>query len=123
VTPAGANGLPVLTGKSFAALMVEYAAAVMLNGTGAPGPARAFTTYNFPSAAGVLGNQSPPGRYPHPVTGTPSNPSVAFAAGSWNGAIGNAGLRIHDFTSSGTVSAEITVTVDQPARVVVTRLR
>jgi hypothetical protein len=122
-TPAGAKGLPVLTGKSFAALMVEYAAAVMLNGTGAPNPTRGFTTYNFPSAVGILGTQAPPGRYPYAVTGTMNNPSVAFAAGNWAGVIGNAGLRIHDFTSSGMVSAEISVTVEQPARVVVARLR
>jgi hypothetical protein len=120
-TLAGANGFPELTGKSFAALLPEYAAAVMLNGTTAPAPARAFTTYNFPSAAmSFSGGQAPAGRYPYPVTG---NTSLPFATGHWTGPIGNAGLRIHDFTSSGTASAEIVVDVAQPARVVVVRLR
>jgi hypothetical protein len=122
-TPAGLNGLPVLTGKSFAGLMVEYAAAVMLNGAGTPLPTRAFTTYNFPSAAAIISSGAPAGRYPYPETGTANNPSVSFAAGTWTGPIGNGGLRIHDFTSNGSASAEISVTTEQPARVVVARLR
>ena len=125
-TPPGVDGLPVLTGKSFAALMVEYAAAVMLNGTGAPAPARAFTTYDFPSASSVFTMTAPLGRYPHPVTATQSNgyaASVPLATGSWPGPIGNGGLRIHDFTATSATSADISVTAEQPARIVVVRLR
>ena len=125
-TPAGLDGLPVLTGKSFADLIVEYAAAVMLNGTGAPAPTRGFATYDLPSAATVLAssNGAPAGRYPYPVTGTASNPVESFQTGSWPGAIGNGGLRIHDFVSNGTGSgAEIEVQVEGPARVVVARIQ
>jgi hypothetical protein len=122
-TPAGLNGLPELTGKTFAGLMVEYAAAVMLNVNGTPAPERAFTTYMFPTATADLSPSPPPGSYPYPVTGTPTCPSTTFAASACSGQIGNGGLRIHEFTSNGTASAEIAVTTEQPARVVVARLR
>ena len=123
-TPAGLAGLPVITGKKFTALLVDYAAAIMLNGTGAPPPARAFTTYDFLSATTFVSG-IPAAPYPYPVTAVGSNPSASFAVSrSWQGLIGNAGLRIHDFVSNGTgTGADITVQVEHPARVVVVRLR
>jgi hypothetical protein len=120
-TLPGLAGLPVLTGKSFQALLVEYAAAIMLNGTGGPAPQRAFTTYAFPSAATVPAQGAPGGRYPYPVTGTSS---VGFGTGSWSGPVGNGGLSIHDFVSNGTgAGIRVTVDVEDAARVVVARLR
>jgi hypothetical protein len=122
-TPPGLAGLPVVTGKSYEALLTDYAAAIMLNGTGAPAPARAFTTYDFPSATTVFSG-IPAVAYPYPVTSAGSNPSASFASGSWTGPIGNGGVRIHDFVSNGTgTGTEITVQIDPPARVVVVRLR
>ena len=123
-TPAGLPGLPVLTGKTFEELLVEYAAAVMLSGTGTPPAARAFTTYDFASATLVPFGDSVPGRYPYPVTGTPADPSVPFQTNVWSGPIGSAGLRIHDFVSNGTgAGVRLEVNVGDEARVVVVRLR
>ena len=119
----GLPGLLTLTGKPIEALLPEYAAAVMLNGSEAPLPQMGFTTYDFPSAITVLpGNFGP---YPFQVTGTASDPSVSFATGgTWSGPLGNAGLRIHDFESNGTGDgADITVQVEGPAKIVVVRLR
>lgn len=122
-TPSGLPGLLTLTGKPIEALLPEYAAAVMLNGTGAPTPSLAFTTYDFPSAATVLPG-GPDVPYPYPVTAVDSNPSASFSFGSWSGPLGNAGLRIHDFVSNGTGDgADITVQVEGPAKVVVVRVR
>ena len=121
--PPGLPGLLTLTGKPVEALLPEYAAAAMLNGSEAPPPQMGFTTYDFPSATTVLpGNFAP---YPYPVTGTASDPSVSFATGgTWSGPLGNAGLRIHDFLSNGTgVGADVTAQVEGPAKLVVVRLR
>jgi hypothetical protein len=122
-TPPGLAGFPVVTGRTYEQLLTEYAAAIMLNGTGAPVPARAFRTYDFPSAMTALaGGPSVP--YPYPVTAAGSNPSASFASASWTGPIGNGGIRIHDFVSNGTgTGTEVTVQVEPPARVVVVRLR
>ena len=121
--PPGLPGLLTLTGKPIEALLPEYVAAAMLNGSEAPPPPMGFTTYDFPSAITVLpGNFGP---YPYPVTGTASDPSVSFATGgTWSGPLGNAGLRIHDFLSNGTgVGADVTAQVEGPAKLVVVRLR
>ena len=123
-TPSGLPGLPALTGKTFEELLVEYAAAVMLNGTGAPPVERVFTTYDFTSATLAPFGDPVPGRYPYPVTGTPESPSVPFQTNVWSGPIGSAGLRIHDFVSNGTgAGVRIEVDVGDEARVVVVRLR
>ena len=129
-TPPGLSGLEVLTGKTFEELLLEFAAAVMLNGTLAPAPSRAFTTYDFPSATTVFKKDIPKAPYPYPVTAHEISPDVwtpSTSLGSdttWSGPIGNAGLRIHDFVSNGTGSgAHIIVQADPPTRVVVVRLR
>jgi hypothetical protein len=121
-TPPGLGGVSVITGKKLPALLTEFAAAIMLNGTAAPAPARGFTTYDFPSATTVLAG-IPAAPYPYPVTAAGSNPSASFASRTFSGQIGNAGIRIHDFVSSGTAATAITVQVEAPARVVVVRLR
>jgi hypothetical protein len=123
-TPPGLQGFPAISGgRTYEQLLTDYAAAIMLNGTGAPAPSRAFTTYDFPSAMTALaGGSAVP--YPYPVTAVGSNPSASFASASWTGQIGNGGIRIHDFVSNGTgTGTEITVQVEAPARVVVVRLR
>jgi hypothetical protein len=122
-TPAGLGGFPIFTGKNYEALLPEYAAAIMLSGTGAPAPARAFTTYDFPSAISAFSG-GPAAPYPYPVTAVGSNPSASFATNTWTGQIGNGGIRIHDFVSNGTgTGTDITVQVEAPARVVVVRIR
>jgi hypothetical protein len=122
-TPPGLGGFPVITGKAYEQLLTDYAAAIMLNGTGTPTPERPFRTYDFPSAMTALAG-GPAAPYPYPVTAVGSNPSASFASNSWTGQIGNGGIRIHDFVSNGTgTGTEITVQVEPPARVVVVRLR
>ena len=121
-TPAGLAGLKAVTGKSYEELLVDYAAAIMLSGTGVPTQARTFTIYDFASATTVVQNK-PQVPYPYPVTAAGPNPSASFASGSWSSPIGSGGIIIHDFVSNGTGSgAEITVQVEPPARVVVVRL-
>ena len=121
-TPTDLLGLETVTGRSFDGLLVDYAVAVMLSGTGAPAPAHGFTTYDFPSALSILpGGTTVP--YPYPVTAVGSNPSATFTSGgTWSGPIGNAGLRIHDFVSNGS-AADLTVQVEEPAKLVVVRLQ
>ena len=124
-TPPGLSGLEVLTGKTFEDLLLEFAAAVMMNGTSAPAPSRAFTTYDFPSATTIFKSGIPQTPYPYPVTASGSDPSAPLGSDTtWSGPIGNAGLRIHDFVSNGTGSgAHLIVQADSPARVLVARLR
>lgn len=116
-TTAGIPGLKTVTGKTFADLMAEFAAALMLNGTGAPAPARAFTSYDFVSATAI--RQIPQQqRFPFPIA------SGSFATRRFTGQVGNAGIAIYELTSNGTgTGAEITVQVEAPARVVLVRTR
>ncbi len=112
-TPVGIPGLKVVTGRGFADLMTDFAAAIMLSGSAAPANGRGFTTYDFPSATSVI----KPG-YPYPVK------TCSFLACTWTGSIGNAGIAILEITSNGSgVGTQFTVQVAAPARVVVTRLR
>ncbi len=121
-TPSGLLGLEMATGgKTFDTQLVEYAGAVMLNGSGAPAPARGFTTYDFPSAISALSGTTL--SYPYPVTAVGSSPSASYADRTWSGPIGNSGLRIHDFVAGATIGADITVQVEEPAKLVVVRLR
>jgi hypothetical protein len=129
LTVAGPDAYPDLVGRSFADLMEEYAVAVLLNGTGAPPPPRAFTSVDFPSAISApsvsSGATRPFGTYPWPVTMTEIGPgSVSLETASYSGHIGESGLRIHDFTSNGTgVGAEVTVFAPAGARVVLVRVK
>ena len=72
-TPPGVAGIEEVTGRPFAEVMLEYATAISLAGTGAPrlpGVAR-FSTYDF-TGLGVprqgICCWDEPGRYPWPVT-------------------------------------------------------
>ncbi len=124
-TAPGPSGLATLTGTTFSDLLIEYASAVILDGTGVSPPARAFTTYDIASVMGIdVGPDPPDAPFPYPVTAVGSDPSWSFQSGSWSGPIGNAGLRVHDFVSNGTgTHAEIVVQVGPPARLVIARLR
>lgn len=129
LTTAGPAGYPELVGKTFSELMEEYAVAVMLNGTEAPAPPRAFTSVDFPSAMSSTSvhhtASRPLGSYPWPVTPTGGEiASVSLESATYSGPMGESGLRVHDFTSNGTgQGAEITVSAPSMARVIVVRLR
>lgn len=123
LTAAGTAGISDVTGKSTIALMEEYAAAMMLNGTGAPEPALGFTTYDFPTATDILRPEfQPPGAYPWPHTG----PNAAdFESATYTGDLAPGGLRVHEFESDGGGEGiEIRVTLDTgaAARVVIVRI-
>ena len=123
--PTGTAGIEAVTGKPVAELIVEYATAMMLNGTGVPPPERTFHTYDFPSATFQLFRPEfqPEGLYPWPRSGPAPAP---FRSGTWVGGLAPAGIRFYDFESDGAGSGiEIEViTGDSPTlRVVFARLR
>ena len=80
-TPPGIAGIEQVTDRSFADLMLEYATAISLAGTGAPrlpGVAR-FTTYDFTGLEGPHRGMccwDEPGRYPWPVTTSGEGPDA-----------------------------------------------
>ena len=121
----GTAGIEETTGKPVSALILEYATAMMLNGTGVPQPERTFHTYDFPSATFQLFRPQfqPGGLYPWPRTGPEPAP---FRSGTWIGGLAPGGIRFYDFRSDGTGSGiEIEVfTGNQPdLRVAFARLR
>lgn len=122
--PPGPEGIRIVTGKSVEQHLEDFAAAMMLNGTGAPPPEHSFTTYDFRSATFELFRPDfqPEGLYPWPHTG----PEPAeFETATYSGDLAPAGIRFHDFVSDGDgdgVDVEVSVT-GGTARVVIVRLR
>lgn len=100
----GVPGFLNYTGKaSWGELLGEYAAAVMLNGTGAPRNSVGFTTYDFVGLnQGFNYSGKPSGDYPWPVNTFGSGGSTAFGTVTYTGTLGPGGLRVYDFTSTGT---------------------
>jgi hypothetical protein len=124
LSASGVPGILDLTGKSWRQLVEEYAAAIMYNGTGAPQPARAFTTNDFVSGLTelLLESAQPEGYYPWPVNLSGSATTSAFTSGTYSGPVGASGIRVHDFTSNGTgVGMDVSVILSG-GRVVVVRL-
>ena len=80
-TPPGAAGIEEVTGRPFKELMLEYATAISLAGTGAPrlpGVAR-FSTYDFTGLGAPhqgICCWDEPGRYPWPVTTSGEGPDA-----------------------------------------------
>ena len=124
-TPRGVYGIEMVTGRSVSRHMEDYAAAMMLNGTGAPEPEPGFTTYDFPSATLELlrpGFQ-PEGAYPWVHTGTEP---VGFEDAIYSGTLAPGGIRFHEFESDGTgagIEVEVTSSRDAVVRIVVARIR
>lgn len=122
--PPGPEGIRIVTGKSVEQHLADYAAAMMLNGTGAPPPEHSFTTYDFRSATFELFRPDfqPEGRYPWPHTGPEP---AGFETATYSGDLAPAGIRFHDFVSDGDgdgVDVEVSVS-GGAARVVIVRLR
>ena len=125
-TPTGVAGIEVVTGRNLSRHMEDYAAAMMLNGTGAPEPEPGFTTYDFPSATFELlrpGFQ-PEGSYPWVHTGTEP---VGFEDAIYSGTLASGAIRFHEFESDGTgLGIEVEVTSSDRTgvvRIVVARIR
>lgn len=123
---AGVAGIEAATGKSVSALMVEYATAMAVNGTGAPAPERGFRTYDFRSAMTDLFSPTfedrPRGAYPWPATGTEAAP---FDDHVFQGYLYPAGIQFHEFESDGRGEGiEVEATIDgSGAQVVIVRVR
>lgn len=100
--PVGVAGIEQITGKPMADLLREYAIAMTLNGTGAPQPERAFTTYDFRSAIRDLFRPTwedrPRGFYPWPKTGTEVG---AFEPARFPEYLHPGGILFHEFQSDG----------------------
>ena len=125
-TPPGVSGIGTMTGRSLSQLLEDYAAAMMLNGVGAPEPERGFTTYDFPSATFelLLPEFQPEGLYPWARTGVVP---AGFHDAIYSGTLAPGGIRFHDFESDGTgagIELEIT-TGDRMGvvRIVIVRVR
>ena len=122
--PPGPEGIRIVTGKSVEQHLEDYAAAMMLNGTGAPPPEHSFTTYDFRSATFELFRPDfqPEGLYPWPHTGPEP---AGFETATYSGELAPAGIRFHDFVSDGDgdgLDVEVSVS-GGTARVVIVRLR
>lgn len=114
------------TGLLWSELLTEYASAIMLNGTGAPQPDWAFTSYDFPDVtSGLLqAPHQPPGFYPWPVNVSGDNTTQTFSSFVSTGPIGPSGIRVYDLTSDGTgLGLEVKVEATKgPIRIVVVRI-
>ena len=110
-TPPGVAGIEEVTDRSFAELMLEYATAISLAGTGAPrlpGVPR-FSTYDFTGLEGErrgLCCWDEPGRYPWPVTTTGEGPGATLwiplgASRAIEGEITATGVQVYDLRASG----------------------
>ena len=124
ITPAGTAGLQSITGQSFATLVNQFIAAISLDGSSAPAPQHAFSTYDFVTATDILATgYQPDGQYPWPVTTSNGVLTKSFATATYAGPIGAWGIRIHDFVSNGTgTGAQIQTFLSSPGTVVVVRL-
>ncbi|MCG6988338.1 MAG: Ig-like domain-containing protein, partial [Gemmatimonadetes bacterium] len=124
LTPAGTAGLQSITGQSFPTLVKQFIAAISLDGSSAPAPQHAFSTYDFVTATNILATGTQPdGQYPWPVTTSNGVLTKSFATATYAGPIGAWGIRIHDFVSNGTgTGAQIQTFLSSPGTVVVVRL-
>lgn len=127
LTVAGPNGITSAVGGSWQELMDRYYAAVLLNGTGAPQPDWAFTSYDFPDVTTALlaSPHQPAGTYPWPVNVGGDDPTQPFSSFINTGSVGPSGIRVFDLTSDGTgLGLEVKVETDeQPVRIIVTRIQ
>ena len=134
----GSAGIAGELGVPFLDLLQQFAVAVTMHKATTASVPRDFTSYEFTTAAEIFCTPNPLGVFPWPVTttGTPgdcnatprvteqSTPTVSFRTAQYSGSMGPTGMRIHDFLSNGTgTGAQIQVTMPEPAKVIVTRLR
>ena len=127
--PVGLQGIRSVTGHTFEELIVEYATAVSLAGTGAPvhDGVPNYTTYDFTGT-----DRDPfydwPGRFPWPVTmsGDGSGAQLWLPLGTSTtlaGTVGHDGLRVHDFRANQVGEVGVfRVEAPPDARVIVVRI-
>ena len=136
------RGVERITGRTWAQLMAEYAAAVLANGQVPYG--KGFSSYDFVTAVEVwcfargpedlpdpdCEDESfapgPPGAFPWPVTLDASGNGAARPLDDalFTGPAGPSGIRVHDFLSNGTGhGAELNAEAADPSLLMVVRLR
>ncbi len=129
---AGADGVLEVTGApSWAELLQEYVAALMLHGTGAPQGSKAITSYDFITSTEIFSSPNPPGSYPWAVNGVIGAGDLSgpapFLATTNSGPMGPSGFRIYDLQSDGTgLGLEVVVTAPMapsPFRIVLVRIK
>ena len=125
-TPPGAAGIEQVTDRSFRELMLEYATAISLAGTGAPrlpGVAR-FSTYDF-TGLGVphqgMCCWDEPGRYPWPVTTSGEGPDATLwiplgASSTMEREVTASGVQVYDLRASAHGEGAV-VEIDAPDHV------
>ena len=122
---SGIQGIVNQSGQPFATLYQQFVTAIALHKTGAPEPAKTFTTYDLLSGSAIFSNPNPPGDFPWPVTNVGETPTVSFKTANYSGPLAISGMRIHDFLSNGTgTGAQISLnTGGKAAKMLVVRLR
>ncbi len=126
VTASGVGGIQATAqGTSWSTLLEEYAAAVLLNGTPAPQPSIAFTSYDFPDVTTGLLQGQRAGFYPWPVNVAGDQTTGPFGSLAYTGTLGPSGMRVFDLTSDGTgLGLEVRVdATGQPIRIVAVRIQ
>ncbi len=124
-TPSGFEGIEAVTGQSMEELIPQFMRAIMANGLTFNATGRAFTTYDFVSAAEVFNSPDPVGLFPWAVT----NPgffsrTAQFFRSDFSGPVGPTGIRIHNFRTVGNeLGAEFRVSMDAPGKVIVMRIQ
>ena len=130
-TPVGVDGIQQVAGRTFEELMIDYAQAVSVTGTGAPQIAGVprFSTYEMSGLnRGPFSPRLGNGRFPYPVTISGSGASAPLwrplaESATFSGLIGPNGFRIHDFRAE-RAGDRATIRVDAPehVRLVVVRI-
>ena len=122
---SGVTAITDATGRTFDQLFEEMIEAMNLHNVG-PAPTRAFTTYDLVTATDIFSGPAvlaPPGVYPSPLTtDSGGDVSAGFTTATYLGSMGIAGIRIHDFLSTGGSDIQIEVSVGAPGSIVVTRI-
>ena len=130
-----------MLGRPFETLLQDYVGALLLTGSGIPSPPRDFATYRFggtpqESVTEIFCNPNPLGIFPWPVTTTGTtgicgeggrpetqSPASPFQSGTFRGALGPAGVRIHEFVADGSSGLELRGEVARGGWLMVARLQ
>ena len=146
LTRRGVEGWPAVIGRDFDQLFDELTVAMAFHDAG-PQPARAFTTWDLGTATAIFtapADVAPPGDYPWPVTTSvsggsqsrPLNEQAVYSCGpqlvndAWVApasdarcSIGPAGIRFHEFVSTGTgAGAQLRATGVPDGKITVSRI-
>ena len=131
-----------MVGRPFEVLLRDYVRALLLNGVSTPRPEQDFTTYLLGGSAQgsvteIFCTPNPVGVFPWPVTessdqnlicgenGRPevSSPAAPFQSAIFQGTLGPAGVRVHEFVSDGGGGLEIRGNINRGGWMMVARIQ